>query len=185
MKEPRVANRYAKALFDLAKELKVIDEVEADCRLINSICRQNHDFMMFLRSPVIKETKKMSVMKSIFETNLHTLTFRFLLIITRHKRERIIDQITEQFSVIYKKEKNILPAVLTSAVEVDSSIREKIISLLESYTKASIELTEELDERIIGGFVLDFGDMQYDASILRKIKDLRKEFDVNLYIKGF
>jgi F-type H+-transporting ATPase subunit delta len=185
MKEPRVANRYAKALFDLAEDMKILDQVDADCRLINGICRQNRDFMLFLRSPVIKEAKKMAVMKAIFEKNLTTLTYRFLLIITRHKREGIIDQITEQFSIIYKDEKNILPAVLTTAVEANPDIRKKIIAVLEDYTKASIELTEQVDEDIIGGFVLDFADKQYDASIISKIKDLRKEFDVNLYIKGF
>jgi F-type H+-transporting ATPase subunit delta len=185
MKEPRVAHRYSKALFDLAKEMKLLDQVEADCRLINGICRQNYEFMLFLRSPVIKEVKKIAVMKSIFEGNLNSLTYRFLLIITRHRREGMIDQITEQFSVIYRKEKNILSAVLTSAVEADPVIRKKIISLLEDYTKASIELTEKVDESIIGGFVLDFDDKQYDASILSKLKDLRKEFDINLYIKGF
>ena len=50
---------------------------------------------------------------------------------------------------------------------------------------STIELTEELDEKLIGGFVLSFDDKQLDASILRQIKNLKKEFDINLYIKGF
>jgi F-type H+-transporting ATPase subunit delta len=185
MKEPRVANRYAQSLFDLAKNMNVLDQVDDDCRLIHGICRQNREFMLFLRNPVIREKKKMAVMKSIFESNIHPLTFRFLMIITKHRREKIIDQITERYSAILKTEKNILSAVVTTAVELDPAIRKKIISLLEEYTQATIELTEELDNRLIGGFILDFDEKQYDASILRKIMDLQKEFDVNLYIKGY
>ncbi len=50
---------------------------------------------------------------------------------------------------------------------------------------ATVKLTEEVDEDLIGGFVLEFDDKQFDASIQRQISNLKKEFEVNLYIKGY
>ena len=50
---------------------------------------------------------------------------------------------------------------------------------------AEIDLTEEIDEELIGGFIVSTEDRQYDASVLRQIQNLNKEFDINLYIKGF
>jgi F-type H+-transporting ATPase subunit delta len=55
---------------------------------------------------------------------------------------------------------------------------------MKHQTEGEIELIEEIKKELIGGFVLSFKDKQYDASILRQIEDLKKEFDINLYIKG-
>ena len=185
MKETRVANRYAKALFDLSIELKQLEQTRSDMELINSVCEQNREFVLMLKSPVIKENKKQAILSDIFAGKISDLTFKFLKVITHNRREDIIMEIAVQFIKIYKEFKNILPTLLTSAVELDAETRDKIVTLLGERANATIELTEAVDESIIGGFILEFEDRQYDASILRQIKNLQKEFDINLYIKGF
>ena len=47
------------------------------------------------------------------------------------------------------------------------------------------ELTEKVDEKLIGGAVIRMGDKQLDASVLRQINDLKQTFNKNLYIKDF
>lgn len=185
MRETRVANRYAKALFDLAIEMKLLDQIHKDVVLLLSVCKQNRDFMLMLKSPVINDKKKQSIFTEIFGKKVNELTLRFLILITKNRREIILDIVAEQFIIIYQEYKNILPTLLTTAVKLETETRDKIVTLLSDRAEATIDLTEEVDENIIGGFVLEFDEMQYDASVLRKIKNLRKEFDVNLYIKGF
>ncbi len=185
MKETRVANRYAKALFDLAIEMKVLDRIKDDIELVYSVCKQNRDFVLMLKSPVIKESKKQTIIKEIFKSKVHELTIRFLLVITRNGRESVIMEIAQQFIDVYKKFKNILPVTITSAVQLDADTKKKIIAVLYDRAGAQIELTEEIDKEIIGGFIMEFEDKQYDASISKQIKNLHKEFDINLYIKGF
>jgi len=185
MKEIRVANRYAKALFELAIELNVLDQVKVDAELIKNVCDQNRDFVSMLKSPVIKDVKKIAIINEIFKGKLHELFLKFLVIITHNRREELIAEIAKQFIVIYKKYKNILPANLETSVEVDAETRKNLVALLEKHTKAEIELTEEIKKELIGGFILSFEDKQYDASIKRQIKNLRKEFNINLYAKGF
>jgi F-type H+-transporting ATPase subunit delta len=97
----------------------------------------------------------------------------------------LIPEISNQFIVLYKKYKNILPANLLTSVEVDNETRQHLINLLHKHTKSEIELTEEVKKELVGGFILSFEDQQYDASIQRKIKNLKKEFEINLYVKGF
>ncbi len=185
MRETRVANRYAKALFDLAIEMKMLEEIRDDMDLLLTVCRENRDFVLMLKSPVIKEVKKQAIIRGIFENKINDLTFKFLKVITHNRREEVIMEIAQQFIKIYKEFKNILPTTLTSAVKLDAETRDRIVTLLGERTNTEIELTEQVREEIIGGFILEFEDRQYDASILRKIKNLQKEFDVNLYIKGF
>lgn len=185
MRETKVANRYAKALFDLSVEMKLLEEVHEDIKLLLSVCAQNRDFLLMLKSPVINDKKKQAIMKDIFGDKVQDLLLRFFLVITRNRRESILDVIAEQFIIIYQEFKNIIPTTLTTAIKLDAATRDKIVNLLGERAEATIEVTEEVDDEIIGGFILEFQSKQYDASILRKIKNLRKEFDVNLYIKGF
>lgn len=185
MKETRVANRYAKALFELAIEYKVLDEVKADAELVKNVCEQNRDFVSMLKSPVIKDVKKIAIINEIFKGKLNELFFKFIIIITRNSREDLIAEISNQFIEIYKKFKNILSANLETSAEIDAETRKALIALLGNHSKAKIELTEEVKEELIGGFILSFDDKQFDASIQRQIINLRKEFSSNLYVKGF
>lgn len=185
MKESRIANRYAKALFELAIEMNLLEAIRADAELIDRVCMENREFVLMLRSPVIRSDKKLAVIKAIFEQHLQELTYKFLIIIVRNRRDELVPDIAQQFISIYKEYKNILPAVLTTAVEIDSEIKQKILALLHKHSDAEIELSQKIDEKLIGGFILNFEDKQYDTSILRKIKNLHHEFDVNLYVKGF
>jgi len=185
MNEIKIASRYAKALFDLTLEVSDLELVKKDMTLLQEICQSNKDFVFMLRSPVIRADKKALVIKEIFSKHLQEITLNFLLIITRNRREKLIPEISAQFVEIYKLYKNIISVEITTATQIDKDLRLKILTLLEKRANAQIDLTEKVDEDIIGGFVLSYEDKQYDASILRQIKNLRREFDKNLYIKGF
>jgi F-type H+-transporting ATPase subunit delta len=185
MNETKIANRYAKALFDLTLEMDVLEKVRQDALLLNEVCNSNKDFVFMLRSPVIRADKKALIISEIFSKHLQEITLNFLLIITRNKREKLIPEIFIQFIEIYKIHKNIITVEITTAAQIDETLRKRILTLLEKRASAQVDLKEKIDEEIIGGFVLSYEDKQYDASIIRQIKNLRREFDINLYIKGF
>lgn len=185
MKETRVANRYAKALFELALEMKITDKVREDAETLLNVCNTNQDFVNMLKSPIIKDKKKNDILAEIFGKTFHEMFMKFLVIINRNRREDIIIEIAEQYIYIFKKQNNILTVDIETASEIDKETRDKIIGLLEKRSEAKVELTEKVKEDLIGGFVLSTEDKQFDASVMRQIKNLRKEFEVNLYIKGF
>lgn len=185
MKETRVANRYAKALYELASDMKITDRVRKDAETLLDVCNTNPDFVTMLKSPIIKDRKKNAIVAEIFGKTFHELFMRFLVIINQNRREDIIIEIAEQYIEVYKKQNNILTVNIETAYQIDKESRDKIINLLEKQSEAKIELTEEVKDELIGGFVLSTEDKQFDASVLRQIKNLQKEFDVNLYIKGF
>jgi F0F1-type ATP synthase delta subunit len=57
---------------------------------------------------------------------------------------------------------------------------------MSNQTTGSIELIEEVNEELIGGFVLQWKDMQYDTSIQNQINKMKKGMAmINLYKKGF
>lgn len=185
MNETKIAHRYAKALFDLSLEMNKMENVSLDVNLIQDVCNTNKDFVFMLRSPVVRADKKMIVLKEIFKSHLQEITLNFLMIITKNRREKLVPEIATQFIEIYKLYKNIITVEITTATQIDEALRMKILTLLEKRAQAEIDLKEKVDEEIIGGFVLSYEDKQYDSSILKQIKNLRREFDINLYKKGF
>ena len=63
--------------------------------------------------------------------------------------------------------------------------KSEIMSYIKKTGGDEIELTEIVNEDIIGGVIIKMGDKQLDASVTRKIKKLKKTFNKNLYIKDF
>ena len=183
MRESRVASRYAKSLLDLALEQGVLEKAKEDMKLILDTCRSNKDFSLFLTNPIIKTDKKIAVIKKVFAGKLTPMTDAFLDIITRKKREDLIEAIAYAFIEQYKIHKKILTAVITTASGLDDVLRKKVIALVKKDNQSEVELIEKTDKDLIGGFILKIGDKQLDESLSGKLKLLRRNFSENPYIK--
>ncbi len=117
------------------------------------------------------------------KSNKRSLTF--IDIIIRKGREAQIHDIAMQFYDSYLDYKNIAIVELTTATAIDKELRLKMVNLMESKTSKTIQIEEKINPEIIGGFKLKLNDYQYDASIKQVFVKLHKEFDKNLFIKGF
>lgn len=178
--------RYAKSLFLLAIERNELEAVSKDMQLIDSTIRENRDLENLLKSPIIKVDKKAAIMDEIFAGKLGKTTLAFIHLIIRKRREMFIDQIARHFVILYLENNNVEEALVITPFAMDDDFRKKITDLVLKYsTNSSVELEERIDPNLIGGFVLRFGDRQFDASVLREIEMLRREFDKNLYVKEY
>lgn len=185
MRGSRVALRFAKSLFDLAIEQNKLDAVYADMQLVESTCANSHDLVVLFGSPVVATDTKKKIVDEVFKANVNELSLAFLQIIVVKRRESYIPAIAAEFVEMYKANKGIETATLTTAVKVDDETRNKIISLVQAKTGKKVELVEVVNADLIGGFVLRYGDNQVDTSIAAKVRELNKEFEKNLYIKDY
>lgn len=185
MKDSRVAIRYAKALFDLSLEQNLIDQVDRDMRLIEEMYRESRDFRLLLKSPVISQSKKNEVLKALLAESVHAITLKFTALMVKQNREAIIASVATAFHTFYKKQKGIISVEIMSAEALGDKLRNEIVDVIRKESGSEVELREKVNANIIGGFVLQVEDRQFDASILNKIKRLSREFNVNVYEKGF
>jgi F-type H+-transporting ATPase subunit delta len=185
MKETRLAIRYARALYELAAEQNLEDKVRIDMETVSEVCTSNREFRRMLVNPVINSPKKESIIKEVFTNHLEKLSISFLLLIAKKRREVFIHEIALSYVELYKENKGIMTAIVETASGMDADAKNKIIKLLENSTKSKIELVEKINAKLIGGFKLIFDNRQYDSSILSEIQKLKKEFNVNVYEKGF
>lgn len=182
MKGVRVSSRYAKSLLLLAIEQNMLEEAYRDMKSIAKVCKENRDFLVFLRSPIVKADKKVKVIQKVFDGQLGKLVSGFIDIITNHRRENALGEIAASFVLQYKEYNKITTAELVSAVKLDDAQRNAVIEKIKKSFTATIDIKETIDPSIIGGMIVRVGDKQFDASITRKLKEMRKDFSTNAYI---
>ena len=185
MRESLAGSRYAKSLIALSIEKNELDAIYSDMVLISETIEQSKGLDTLLKSPVVKTDKKQGVLTAIFGKNTTELTKQFLVLISSRNREALIGDIASAFVGQYKVIKKIIVTELTSAVKLDAAQKEKILQLLNTQDGSSIEVIEKINPDIIGGFIVRVDDKQIDASISRKLNDLRQDFSKNQYIADF
>ncbi|MGC1243087.1 MAG: ATP synthase F1 subunit delta [Chryseosolibacter sp.] len=184
MADSRAASRYVKSLLSLAVQQNVLEEVHRDMLYFSEVASKSRPLVLLLQNPIIKHHIKLSVLKKIFQGRVHSLTMSFFDIIVRKNREAILVTIAHEFHNAYNEYKGVGKATVTTAVPLDDTLRKEFEKLVKQYSdKKHIELVENVDPDLIGGFVLNVGDRQVDASIQSKLKTLKVKFSQNPYIK--
>lgn len=182
MQNPRLAGRYAKSLIDLAVEKNQLDAVQSDMLLLKAICRSNADVVALLKSPVIKADKKVKILGAILDGKISAITSGFIRLLAVKGREGVLDEIAVAFEEQYNVLKNITRVKLTTAAPLEPGLLAMIREKVETSAGRKVEIETSVNPDLIGGFVLETGNELFDASIVRDLKDIKKQFLKNIYI---
>lgn len=174
MKSTKSAIRYAKALLELSIENSNLEEVSSDMKRIVDSSNETNDFKVFLNSPVIKTDKKIEIMKVLF-IGFEKLSMSFIELITKNKREYLLIEIAEAYIYLLKKYQNIVPVSIRSARKLEKGTLDEILNKMKSQVEGDFELSEEVDESLIGGFIVRMDDKQIDASVLTQLNRMKQE----------
>jgi F-type H+-transporting ATPase subunit delta len=183
MNNPRLAGRYAKSLIDLATELNQVDIIYEDMKFIHSICKSNPDFVIVLRSPIIKPGTKEKIIEAVTISSINLTTTSFIRLLVRKGRETNLPEIADAFVEQFNQLRNIHQLKITTAVPISETLKAEIVSKVKlSASIQNVEVETAVNEELIGGFVLEMEGKLIDASILRDLKDIKKQFMDNEYI---
>jgi F-type H+-transporting ATPase subunit delta len=183
MQNPRLAERYAKSLIDLSTELNQLDAVNEDMLSLQSICKQSREFVLMLNSPIINADKKHKIINAITDGKISKITQTFIQLLCSKNRESNLPGIVTSFIEQFNKIKGIHKVKLTTAMEVSDEIKNSFIQKIKAATDIKIiQLESKVNEKLIGGFTLEMDGKLINASILRDIKDVKKQFANNDYI---
>jgi len=176
MNASKISVRYAKALFTSAKEKKSLDKIKDDISLIFQACNTVPEIEGFLNSPVVTPSQKIKGLSKIFENKVSDLTISFLKLVVNNKRESSLKDICRNFLDQYRSNNNIKSVVISSVKPINEKQRTQFVNFVEKEFKVKADITEVIDESLIGGFILRVGDKQYDTSISNKLKQIRNQF---------
>ncbi len=174
MKSTKSASRYAKALLELAIEQQKLESIESNMSRILAAAKETNEFQVFLDSPIINLDKKVAVLNSLFG-EFEPLTLSFLALITKNGRERLITEIAQSYISQVKEFKGIIPISITSARKLDEATKATILAKINASVTGTLEITELIDESLIGGFIVTMGDKQIDASVVSQLARMKQQ----------
>lgn len=184
MSDSRLSGRYAKSLFDLAQEKNELEAIAKDIRLFNEVVKSSRDFVLMLRNPIIQADKKIKIVEQIFKDKFHPITFSFITLVIRKGREAYLPGFAASFMEQYNKLKEIVKVRITTPVPINEELVNRLTTLVKKKTGLqNIELDSKIDPDIIGGYILQFEDKLYDASVSRNLEVLDDNFKSNIYVK--
>jgi F-type H+-transporting ATPase subunit delta len=167
------ARVYAEALFDVAKEKGKLDSIGADLAQFADAVEGNRDLRIFFFSPHFSSAEKVEGLGRAFGGADPELV-NFLELLIEKGRMKEIFRMRRELEELWKKENRRIDVTVTSAAELDPAVVEKIGSEIERQTGQKVDLASRVDEEILGGIVLQVGNMVLDASIRSRLEKLRK-----------
>jgi ATP synthase F1 delta subunit len=167
------AHVYAEALFEVAKEKGKLDAVREQLAQFADALDGSRDLQVFFFSPYFSSTEKIDgARRAIAGADPEFVNFLELLIEKQRMTE--IFRIRRRFEELWKLENRHIDVTVTSAVELDPAVVSKIGEEIERQTGQQVDLASRVDADILGGVVLQVGNMVLDASIRNRLEKLRK-----------
>lgn len=176
MSTTAIASRYAKSLMDLATSGGKLEKVKEDMNLFSSVL-DNRDFLLMIRSRIIKADKKSNVFSSIFNGKVDELTTSFLDVVLKKGREEYLPEIVQSFKDQYNVMHNITTAHVTTAQTLSDELLSSIKTNLPAMgvEGATVNWVKTVDPSLLGGFILQVGDKLIDASVKTKLANIKKQ----------
>jgi ATP synthase F1 delta subunit len=167
------ARVYAEALFDVAREKGKLDTVVEQLGQFADALDSDRELQVFFFSPYFSSAEKSEGLGRALSGAEPELV-NFLELLIEKQRMPAIFRIRRELEEKWKRENRRIDVTVTSAVELDPEVVGKIGDEIESQTGRKVELASRVDGDILGGIVLQVGNMVLDASIRSRLEKLRK-----------
>jgi F-type H+-transporting ATPase subunit delta len=168
-----IARVYATALFGAAKDRGKLDAIRDQLGQFVDVLNENREVRLFFFSPYFSSVEKIDGLKKAVD-DAEPEFLNFLELLLEKGRMPVIFRIQRQFEALWNKENKRLGVTVTSAVELDPSIAKRIGAEIEEQTGNTVELESRVDPDILGGLVVQVGNMILDTSIRNRLEKLRK-----------
>lgn len=172
-----VAKRYAQALFDLASASKVVDQVEAELKVIVGVVKADDQLDKFLNLPNIQAEDKLQLLKESFGSAVSELVYNTLGLLIKRGRQSLIESLYESYVKIAGAATGQAQAVVYTAKSLSDAELAGVATQFEQLTGKKIVAEQIVDPSLLGGVKVRIGDRLYDGSLSGKLERLQKSLN--------
>jgi F-type H+-transporting ATPase subunit delta len=169
-----IAEVYARALFEAARDDAVLDRVHDELGQFADALDEDRGLQVFLFSPYFSSDEKKDGIRRIVSDADERL-LNFLELLAERHRMPVLFRIRRIFESLWAEENKLLPVTVVSATELDSGLVEEIGKRIEEQTGRRVELSSKVDPDVLGGLMVRVGNMVLDATVRNRLEQLRKE----------
>ncbi len=171
-----ITTPYAEAFLQLAEESKDIDQVIDQSKAILELWNNSPELSQAMSSPVLEIEAKKSALNKLFSKKITPSFLNFLKLLADRQRIGILDAVLERLLELYREQRKIALATVTSAIELEEDQQAEILKTVQSVAGTkNLELNLKVDPKLIGGFVVKVGSKVIDASISGQVRRLGLE----------
>jgi F-type H+-transporting ATPase subunit delta len=168
-----LGGRYAMALFELARDDKVLDSVEASLATLKAALAESDELRRVATSPVIGRAAAGKALAATAEAlKLDPLTTRFLGVLAHNRRLTQLDPIIAAFSRLAAAHRGETTAEVVSAHPLDKAQVQALKARLKTQLGREVAVDLAVDPAILGGLIVKVGSRQIDGSIRTKLNNL-------------
>jgi F-type H+-transporting ATPase subunit delta len=169
-----IAQVYARSLFEVAIEQDKLDVVREQLAEFTDALSASHELQMFFFSPYFSTDEKQDGLRRTV-TDADESFLNFLSLLLENHRMPVIFRVRREYDRLWRETNQLLAVQITSAVELDPSVAERVGDEIGRQTGRTVELTSAVDPEILGGIVVRVGNSIIDASIRTRLDNLRKQ----------
>lgn len=182
MRNSSLARRYAQALFLSSQEKNLLNEVEAELKMVVESIAGSKDLSRILDGELVAPDKKKALMVKLFDGKISTQTMNFLKLVIDKRREKHLQGILVEYIALADTARRMLEVEVTSAAELSPQQQETVCKGLSAFTGKEVRLKTEIDSSLLGGIQVKIGDRVYDGSARQQLQSLRERLE-SIYIE--
>jgi F-type H+-transporting ATPase subunit delta len=169
-----LAGRYAAALFDLAREGRVLDEVATDFDVLDRMLGDSADLVRLIRSPVLKRADQARAVAALMErVGTGQLTRNFVGLITRKGRLRDLPAMIRAYRALLAQHRGEITAEVTAAQPLDDQQTDALREKLRQALGAEPRLSVKVDPDLLGGLMVRVGSRMFDSSLRTRLNHIQ------------
>jgi F-type H+-transporting ATPase subunit delta len=171
------ANRYAKALFDVAlSENTELAKVGRDLSDVTALLTENTELRLAVERAGVPDHARTAAMQQVADRLGVAIQVQKLLVaLTQGRKLELLKDLTEAFHERLLAHQNIVRAEVTSAVALSPEKTKALADSLAKVTGKKVEVQVSVDPELLGGVVARIGSTVYDGSVKTQLQRLRQE----------
>ncbi|WP_127115431.1 F0F1 ATP synthase subunit delta [Shimia sediminis] len=169
-----IAQRYATAVFQIAKESKTLADLESGLDDLSTALAESAELRDLISSPVIsREDQGKAIAQIADKMGLQQMLKNVLGLMAEKRRLFVLPQLVEQLRAMLAEEKGEVTAEVVSAKALTKTQSEKLSKTLAARVGKDVKINAAVDESLIGGLVVKVGSKMIDTSIASKLSSLQ------------
>ena len=168
-----ITTPYAEAFLQVAESRNEVDEIVSQAKSLLELWNKSTDFSEAMSSPVLEVQSKKAAIEKLFASEVNPSFLNLLKLLADRQRIGFLDSVLERFLELYREQRNIALATVTSATALNESQQNELLKKVQGIAGTdNLELNLEVDPNLIGGFVVKVGSKVIDASLSGQVRRL-------------
>ncbi len=171
-----VAERYASALFDLAREDSSIERIEGELQSLTGMLDESADFRRLVESPVFSaEEQERAIGAIIDKAGIGGLTANFVRLVARNRRLFALAGMIKAFREMAARHRGEVTAEVTSAHQLSDAHVAALKEALKDKLGKDVTLETRVNPALLGGLVVKVGSRMIDTSLRTRLMTVKTQ----------